>query len=546
MDAADILGSGHAGSTALTHSRDVTVRLLDDGRCIIAGDCFPGDTQICANWRNPLEVIAGIAQKNWGRYIVVAHDPSVRTIAIYRDPSGMIPCYYSIIGSCVSISTGVPLNNNGKSNNTKINWDGVIQCLLMPHLRSRKTCLDGVYEVMPGEAVVITHDGVINQQIWNPLDYLGYRAQNDFTAASELLMGTIADAVGSWCDRYRNPLISVSGGFDSSVLATLASSRGSAGLLHFYTASARGDERPYATGLAEYLKLPLHTTFCKAEDVDVHQNFSSFRPRPSARSFTQSFDKASADYAAAIGSDAHLNGGGGDNVFGKMHSAYPLVDRYRKEGFSPELVTTALDICRVTGASLPSVLRQAIEAILKGRGPATWYVQPALLADSVISSPLPDVHVWVDAVKHALPGQRQLVRNIARATALTDYMNIHGDLPTIYPFLSQPIMELCLSFPTWFWVRNGRDRALARAAVHDLLPPQILDRTSKGAFDGLTHGILEKNRAAVFDDLENGVLADRGLIDVPAIKISKSYNAFGATSDILYLHEIEIWCRSWL
>src|SRR3546814_15687375 len=67
--------------------------------------------------------------------------------------------------------------------------------------------------------------------------------------------------------------------------------------------------------------------------------------------------------------------------------------------------------------------------------------------------------------------------------------------PQITPLLSQPIVELCLSIPTWQWVRGGRDRAVARAAVADLLPALIAQRRTKGGQTGfLRRGRSEERR----------------------------------------------------
>src|SRR3546814_18425449 len=62
--------------------------------------------------------------------------------------------------------------------------------------------------------------------------------------------------------------------------------------------------------------------------------------------------------------------------------------------------------------------------------------------------------------------------------------------PQITPLLSQPIVELCLSIPTWQWVRGGRDRAVARAAVADLLPALIAQRRTKGGPTGFLRRVF--------------------------------------------------------
>jgi asparagine synthase (glutamine-hydrolysing) len=335
-------------------------------------------------------------------------------------------------------------------------------------------------------------------------------------------------------------------GGDSSTIAALAARHGKINVQHFHTRSLMGDERQYAGAMASYLDLPLPMQLCDAGEVTIHETFSAHRPRPSSRVFTQIFDKYSAARVKIIGASAHFNGGGGDSVFGKLHSAYPLADRYLATGMSRALWTTALDICGATGASLKDVLRQAIRAA-RGRDMlAPWPLQTDLLTPRAIEIGGMEVHPWFAAAQGAHPGQRQHIRSIVRATATTDYLNICDTVPTIYPLLSQPIVELCLSFPTWFWFRGARDRSLARTALEAYLPRNVLDRTVKGAFDGLLHEIVDRHRQEIIPELENGILVEQGLVDRAAITALRSGSQRTTVTRLLHLHEVQTWCLAWM
>ncbi|MEE4453448.1 asparagine synthase-related protein [Novosphingobium resinovorum] len=525
---------------------DLLVQWLHKDRCLLIGDCFPSLDEPPTIGEDAIQAVRSMAGTRWGRFIFIAWNHLTGTITIYRDPSGMVPCYYSFNGETVAIGTDVRSLDAIGAKQHRIDWDEIANSLIVPNLRRHQTCLSGVFEVAPGEMVVIDGNSAYRDQIWNPDSFIGQNRLCSFEEAAELLEATMVQTLDTWCNRYSRPLVSVSGGFDSSAISALAGRAGPIELLHFYTTSPRGDERQYAAMLAEHLGGKMHAVLCEAGAIAIHKNLSSARPRPSARVFTQVFDEVSAGYAAKIGADAHFSGGGGDNVFGKLHSAYPLVDRYRREGLGKELITTALDICHVTGASMPAVLRQALRGLRSGSTPKAWNVHSDLLTPTAMKTLKPELHPWLARCMHVMPGEWQLIRNIARAVALTDHLNIEDELPTIYPLLSQPIVEQCLSFPTWYWFSDGRDRALARAGLRSFLPASLLDRRGKGAFNGLLAAILYNNWEKIYSDLQEGLLAQQGLLDFAAIQKSKNRSANGSTIfSVLYLHETEMWCRNW-
>src|SRR3546814_18791962 len=60
---------------------------------------------------------------------------------------------------------------------------------------------------------------------------------------------------------------------------------------------------------------------------------------------------------------------------------------------------------------------------------------------------------------------------------------------TLFPYTTL-FRSLCLSIPTWQWVRGGRDRAVARAAVADLIPALIAQRRTKGGPTGFLRRVF--------------------------------------------------------
>ena len=53
-------------------------------------------------------------------------------------------------------------------------------------------------------------------------------------------------------------------------------------------------------------------------------------------------------------------------------------------------------------------------------------------------------------------------------------------LPVCNPLVSQPVVEACLSVPSWAWREGGRDRALVRRAFAGTLPAAVSTARVKG------------------------------------------------------------------
>jgi asparagine synthase (glutamine-hydrolysing) len=63
----------------------------------------------------------------------------------------------------------------------------------------------------------------------------------------------------------------------------------------------------------------------------------------------------------------------------------------------------------------------------------------------------------------------------------------------VSPLVSQPLIELCLAIPTWFWCADGQNRAIARKAFAGDLPPPTLARRSRGTSESFILQALELN-----------------------------------------------------
>ena len=161
----------------------------------------------------------------------------------------------------------------------------------------------------------------------------------------------------------------------------------------------------------------------------------------------------------------------------------------------------------------------------------------------------PDEQPWLQAPTQVLPGTRAHVRSILATIGHQGGSSRDLHAPSVTPLLSQPVQELCLRIPSWLWVRGGRDRAVARHAFRDLLPPEIYNRRTKGMIDGYCLRLTEHNRTLLRSMLADGHLVAQGILD--RTQLTDWFDQPRPARDISYfrilsLVDIEIWLRDWL
>jgi asparagine synthase (glutamine-hydrolysing) len=135
---------------------------------------------------------------------------------------------------------------------------------------------------------------------------------------------------------------------------------------------------------------------------------------------------------------------------------------------------------------------------------------------------------------------------------LTPYVHDTPDSagpPMVAPLVSQPIMETCLSIPSWDWVQGGRNRSVARHVAARRLPEMIAARQAKGGPDVLSAQLCRHHRRLLAERLLDGRLAAARTLDREAVEralTETSLMTTGRQREILMLFEAELWMEHWI
>lgn len=524
------------------------VELPDDGG-IIWGHLFETVTGVRANADSTgLDLpCRDFLARYWGGYVAIRRRKNA--VEVLRDPSGIVGCYHAEVGGISLVTSAPALLVRQELVRAEIDWSIIAQVLAYRDLRPARTALRGISEVLPGVVGQVTDTAFATCTAWSPWHFAKPdREDRDFADAVANVGAALRGSLESWGSAFIRPLVEISGGFDSAVVAA-GMHLGNARLetATFGPVEGDADERPYAQALAAHLGVPIEVLNLELADIDLTHSDAADLPRPCARVFSQALDRPLQRRARMIGADAFFGGAGGDNVFCHLQSALPVVDRLRR--FGPGgLVRTAGAIARQTQTTTWQVLASAARRALRPLGclpvPRT---NRFLSSEAIADLPWPHGHPWLDAPSWALPGKRRHIWSLIGIQNHFEGFGREAIAPVISPLMSQPVLEACLAVPSWLWFEGSHDRAVARAAFRSLLPDAIVQRRTKGGFDSFASAIIARDRPLLRELLLGGQLARNGLLDLAAVSRSLSADSHDVDGipQLLALADIEAWVNAW-
>lgn len=501
------------------------------------GQSSVGEQNLLASW--------------WGAYVAIQATES-GAVRILRDPSAHLPCYYTKGKTAWIAASDIDLLTKLSGQRPSINWNELADELVFPGHFGRRTALDHVSELLPGEVLVLSEEDATIEQAWHPATYARHCPAADGMEAASRLSAALVEVHEKLATIYNSPLITVSGGLDSAIVAgSFVQHSGKGNFLNLRTDDATGDERHYARQVAEACDRHLDEREYVAPSLNSCLESQAHLPRPTSRFIGSSINSVLLDVARRGDHPAILSGYGGDNVFCSLSSSVPLSDRARSGGSLRNLRSTAADLRVITGASTLQLINHALRDARRTKtrnGRGNWGKNTNFLSDDLGRIEYPAApHPWLTSTEGVLSGKSAHIRAIIRAHTFLERFPRSEPVAHLSPLLFAPILETCLAIPTWLWCEGGIDRAVARRAA-TFIPSAIAQRRSKGTPITMHTRFYEDNRRALGDFLLNGHLVRKGLVSGASIHryIEKPLPA--RDLDYLRLLEIvdaEVWCDRW-
>lgn len=454
-----------------------------------------------------------------------------------RDRFGIKPFYYTIIDNVFYFASEakalVPFLNS-----VEIDIDGFKDYITFQYYLDGKTLFKGIKELLPAHAMLVG-DGRV-EKIWRYWDVY-YNLDFDHTPQyfERELKNLIEESVTLHM-RGDIPLGAyVSGGIDSSIVASVASHHNKGGLLGFHGKFNYGieyDESHYARALAQKCGLNLEEVPITAQDfidnirrVIYHLDYPTMGPG--------SFPQYMVAKHASGKRKVLLGGQGGDEIFGgyvryiiayfeqcikasidgTMHSGNfivtyesiipnlvalqqykPLLKQFWQEGLFEDMDKRYFRL--INRANL--LHNEVRWEYIQDYSPFETFCS-IFHTDSVHKESYFDLMTHFD-FKAGLPPMLQVEDRVSSA---------HG-VEVRLPYLDHPLVEFAATIPSDMKFKDGTMKNILKQAMRDTLPPEILGRKDKMGFPTpIVEWARNEARDFVHDVFSSQKALQRELID---------------------------------
>lgn len=511
---------GTFGGASIFASSDTPTLQLPDGGVII-GDLYSHngtavqDASQLAHLSSATAVRRHILEKYWGDYILVlqgADDPNALSVTRSPSPACDLQCVYSLRDGIGFVTSDISLAVRLGLYHKHVDFDYIVHRLTYSDLKTSRTGLADVSELLPGCTMHLRNKNIDVTQDWSPWDFVGTGMRySDQSEAASAIRSATELVINAWAARDKSILLELSGGLDSSIIGVcLKDSQAQVTCSTLTTPVPGADEREYASLIADALGVPLLAAELRYDDALFDFPLPQELVTPGIGPLQYAIDTIMQTTAERHGTKSYFSGGGGDTVFCYLTNAAPAADAFRAAGFSTG-ISTVRDISMFHQCTYWKAGRLTLRKIVHPQD-GQFSVDRSFLSTRA-PLPEPDHHPWLSAPSKALLGDRQRIFQLSGAQFIRDSCPRGLARRFRMPLLSQPVIEACLQAPSWMWFAGGQNRAVARHAFSDVLPPRILTRKSKGTFTAYLGALYRRNSRQVLDFLLGGVLQAHNLLD---------------------------------
>ncbi len=496
-----------------------------------------------------------LVDSHWGSYVSIFRNPTICRTSVFRSPLGHLPCLITTFNGVRIIFSRVEDVLELERHRFTVNWDFVAKYMLTRLVMPQETGLNGVREVRCGECAHFDGDAISTQFYWDPVRVAKSHQVEDGTQAVVTLREATRKSVHGWASTHDRVLLDLSGGLDSSIVASClanAPTHPTVIALNQFSQGADSDEREYARlaarragfKLIEHLRNPA-VDFSKALTAAVSE-------RPQTYFNRIEYGPVLADIASKYSATAILNGVRGDEAFHNIGAEATATDYVRRHGIGGELLEVLHNAAELDGLSVWRVLQGALRGALPRN---RWDVveetiKRHTLANVDIMNALrqEDLLPWEEPDAGLGPGKQKHLYGLTNPLPYYPALAQPGEPVSIYPLASQPLMEAVLAIPTYILTRGGWDRVTARRAFEHDVPKEIIFRRSKGGLEEHIVSQLRGNISFVRTLLIEGELVEHGLLDRKKVIEALSDRPSGIMKDLVRLWHylaIEVWLQLW-
>lgn len=488
---------------------------------------------------DPFTEATALSRAGWGRYVAIWSDGP--DLAALRDPSGGLPLMAWSVGSVAILGSDIPPTiDDLLPTGALIDW-GQIDRMIHAPASAFRAPLTGVETIAPGDLAERSPEGWASRAVWRPADFARLQQAPDPVTLRRIVEGALSFMLAD----HNRVIGEVSGGFDSSVIATTVSAKFPKKIvewINYHSRETESDERDYVDAVSRRMGVGVSSRLKKAAALTRRELDALVAGvRPAFYGLDVEYDTDVADTMKRAGASAVLTGQGGDAVFFQTGTPALVIDRCRRLGLRGLDIRFLYETSRWTRRSVWALLDIAL------RDRFGWRQRRHEDDDAPPAATMND-HPWLAGLDQLPPAKAEQVRQLVNCQVFwTPCLRaVEGEL--LHPLLTQPVMERTLAIPADLLTSGGRGRALAHEAFRNRLPPEIRDRRGKGELSTYYGHIVLHSLPLLNDLLVGGLLMQRGLIDQDSTEALLDPDTLIWSGDyniVLIRAVLECWVRRW-
>jgi asparagine synthase (glutamine-hydrolysing) len=503
-----------------------------------------------------------LIKEYWGNYVALWRDREKRATTVLRDPCGAVPCFMTQQPGVDLLFAHAEDVADFQGLSFTIDWDYLQAFILFDYFVTEHSGLKEVKELLAGQRLEIGAGNLKHfSWAWNGADIAAHPNLQSFEEAKYELRATAEDCFAAWGTEYRDVVVRLSGGLDSSIVLNLLRRVSDTKITAMHllgTGYERYEDRlaklAAAHAQVELIEIPMNPRSADLRKMLVTPRIA----RPHMQIMGVEGEEIVTRLCGQLSADCLMAGHGGDVLFLQRASAkHVLTDYLRLNGLGPDTLRIGYEAATLQSHSVWKSLSGAFSATILRR---PW--QPFAFLDHELISKhrlltargVQTVqntymyHPWLhDAAK--LP--RGIADQVLGFLTLHNYYSRTGCGLTrdmLHPLLSQPIAELALRTPTYVLGHGGLDRALERQTFADLIPDEVFRRIGKGGISHYQLQSMPKNADFLREFILNGRLLAHDFLDRAKTErmLSPNYPVHGGGIEHVYqLAVLEAWVSSW-
>jgi asparagine synthase (glutamine-hydrolysing) len=509
-----------------------------------------------------------------GMFAVALWDEDRQRLVLARDRLGIKPLYYSVTGSRIVFASETKAI--AARSGARLDREAVTAYMNYSSIPGRRTCLEGIQRLLPGERAVFDRSGLSTRTYWD----VSFESKTSRSAreVAEEVEGLLDDAVRLQMASDVPLGVFLSGGVDSSLIAALMVRHSSQPVRAFaigYGSEGRFlNETAYARKVADAHGMRFEEVLVDAraliEDIEKvvwHLDEPCGDPAAFLTLALSRFTRRSVTVA--------LSGLGADEIFSGYRRylgvvwqrRYARLPRWLREAVIRPLVETLPEDRTTWSGNLGRLSRKFVRSMgddLK----TTWERTVSYLPDydgPVFTVPFDSQRrdhfacaefeeIWQRASRIADPIDRVTYLDLKmymvdQLLLLQDKMSMAVSLEARVPYLDHRLVELAATIPSGMKMEKGELKSLLKRIAAKHVPRECVYRPKQGFGAPLETWLRGPLRERVRDLLSPARVRERGVFEAPFVEWLKK-EFFGGGRDLsIPLYQVfllEIWSQLYL